>query len=973
MKNNIARKIIFRRGDENRIVLEKGAFKDSLFQEQYLEAMEAFVDVCRTLDMPKLTGSNIISFCGDRGDGKSSCMYTVHKILKNHNVFSISDSKERTEHEVRYLQHAKELEKYPVFTLDVIDPSFFDESHNILELVISQLFQDAFGMESNDENHMHNCDRNSLIKQFNLVKESMTLLDKERKEILDNIEALDNLAIGMKLRKNIENLFEAFLKYKKQQDNNQYKKIVICIDDLDLNVQGGYVMLEQLRKYLSNKHCVVLIALKIEQMTKVVQNALYSDGGKNSQIIHVKMCRDMAEKYITKMFPAEHRIQMPKVENIVEYQLELKYDFEDEEKSDVWGTLREAIVSLIFLKTRYLFYNKEHEVNLIIPQNLRSLRHLVAMLLKMPLFEKGSSVSRENQLLFKQYFYYDWINIMPEDQQQMVREIIRYSDVSTKNHFILTSLLKKIQGNERQEFSWLTPTVRSYNVSIGDVLAVIQSLQETGHAELRYLLFFLQSYYSICLYEYYDELVGEVRGAEDYEAIYDYQKFRWDGKSIILDNKPQGGHVEIYSTDERFREVSKLQQFVGGAYFTYSSGDLLPRETVKIDDITRTRNSVYPRVRTENIARDLRNLDANAIFSYMRQYVKAISDKNEILKVDDPRLFRFQLCEFIALTTKMTQTADEAERNTYRNRTSPYYLLKFRQGNTILVFDVLSVFANIINLKFSFNRFNEVIWGGNSSHSFYDLAIKQPHSLLNEILSSNVWRARKNKYSEQLKSAYTVGRFASASIIRNIDVHTALLSQARADRESISKNSTRSSSKGSDNIGRLYDFYEVISKVKMQLYGGAKTDNKYLYSVQFNAFLTPIIKLLSNVQEKIAGEFDDLFTPYEKVQATRRIREELQEEAYKQLFSRLQKNINYPHEIENISTPYLQTIYDEISEFDWSSPLKGDYIKNNLSKETLGTIPSVIRQCITTRQSYKSATDFVDKLVSLVRKHLVVM
>ena len=966
MKNNNERKIIFRRGDENRIVLEKGNFKDSLFQEQYLEAMGSFIDVCRTLDMSTLTGSNIISFCGDRGDGKSSCMYTVHKILNNHHVFSIGDSEERTEHEVRYLQYAKELDQYPVFTLDVIDPSFFDESHNILELVISQLFQEAFGNDSNDEIRMNNYDRNSLIKKFNLVKESMSMLDKERKDILDNIEALDNLAVGLKLRKNIENLFAEFLEYKKQQDKGQYKKIVICIDDLDLNVQGGYIMLEQLRKYLSNKYCVVLIALKIEQMTKVVQNALYSDSGKNSQIINAEMCRDMAEKYIIKMFPVEHRIQMPKVENIVEFQLELKYDYEDEEKSEVWGTLREAVVSLIFLKTRYLFYNKEHEVNLIIPQNLRSLRHLVAMLLKMSDFENGSSISRENQLLFKQYFYNDWINIMPEDQQHLVQAIIKYSDVSTKNHFILTSLLKKNQGNSKQVFSWMTPEVRAYNISAGDVLHVIRSFQETGHAELRYLLFFLQSYYSICLYEYYDELVGEVKNAEDYGAIYDYKKYHWDGNAIVHAKKSKDSHVEIYATDEQFREIGKLQQFVGGAYFMYSPGELLPKESVRIEDVIQVRNTSQPTISTELIARDYRDLDASSIFGYMRQQIKDLADKNGMQKLNDSKLLQFQMCEFWALTAKMTQTADEAEKDTYRNRTYPYYLSAFRQGNTILSFDVLSIFANVINLKFSYDRFNEAIWGRNTSNSFYEVAQKQQNSLLNKILKSYYNTETAKKYKEPLKSAYAIGRFASASIIRNIDVHTVLLAKVKADKETLSKNS----SKGSDNIGRIYDLYSVLSKVCMQLYGRADAINDRLYSVNFGTLLDPVMSFLSDAQMLISKDFELLFTPYKRMQGAKHVQNYIQSELLKQSIGNQKKRITYPSQMGDIATPYLQTIYDEIGKFDWSSPLRGDYIKNNLSSETLESIPFVIRKCITARQTYRSAKEFVDKMVSLIRKHL---
>ena len=74
MSQDNVRKVIFKRGDENRVVLEKDSFRDSLFQEQYLDALDSFISVCRTMDDDSENVSNIISFCGDRGEGKSSCM-----------------------------------------------------------------------------------------------------------------------------------------------------------------------------------------------------------------------------------------------------------------------------------------------------------------------------------------------------------------------------------------------------------------------------------------------------------------------------------------------------------------------------------------------------------------------------------------------------------------------------------------------------------------------------------------------------------------------------------------------------------------------------------------------------------------------------------------------------------------------------------------------------------------------------------
>lgn len=539
MSMDNVRKVIFRRGDENRIVIEDGNFREILFQQQYLNAMQSFISVCQLQDRKstksQTMGTNIISFCGDRGEGKSSCMYTVRRILNEHDVFTFGGAELLNEQERRYQKFAQEIETYPTYALPVIDPSFFDDEHNILDLVVSQLYQEAFfDKEGNDIEESYE-ESEALLQRFNRVKESMSTLMKNKREILDNIEDLDRLGESLQLQKKLAELFDEFLKHINKRDSKVRRKLLICIDDLDLNVNGGYTMLEQIRKYLSNEHCVILIALKIEQITKVVQNALFENSGKNNRIIGIEACREMAEKYITKMFPAEHRVNMPTVDEIVNYRVELReaYD-ETKEPNKEWRTIKEAVVSQIFIKTRYLFYNTEHEVNRIIPRNLRSLRQLLAMLLKMDDFKKGSRVSRENQWAFKKYFFYEWTNILPEDQQSIVNGIIRYSDVSTKNHYVLSSLITSdLIGKDTALFGWFNPKVRAYNISVGDVLYVIRELQDRGHAEIGNLLFFLQSYYSICLYEYYDELVGEVEDAEDSPALYDYSKFKWDGDTIV--------------------------------------------------------------------------------------------------------------------------------------------------------------------------------------------------------------------------------------------------------------------------------------------------------------------------------------------------------------------------------------------------------------------------------------------------------
>ena len=965
MNMDNVRKIIFRRGEENQIVLEQGLFKHTLFQQQYLSAMDSFMGICLSMkNNPGDDIANIISFCGDRGDGKSSCMRTTRAILQGENLFTYNDSD--NEQELLFKHSCSLLESYPVYALNVIDPSFFDKEHNILDLVVSRLFHEAFRDNTPERKTKEQLkERNELISQFNRVKESMSILEKKRREILDNIEDLDRLAESMRLRDNVRNLVNAFLKYRTNQDGKEYKKLLISIDDLDLNVSGGYTMLEQIRKYLSNDQCVILIALKIEQMTKVVQNALYENSGQNIDVVSVEMCRDMAEKYITKMFPTEHRVIMPKVDDIVNYRLYLQESLAQETEHDQdWETIKEAVVSLIFLKTRYLFYNTEHEVNRIIPRNLRSLRHLLATLLRMDDFEKGNLQSKENQSIFKRYFFNEWTNMLPEEQQTLVQDIIRYSDVSTKNHYILTSLFGLLKESEVKSFKWYNAQARAYNISVGDVLFVIQELQETGHAELGNLLFFLQSYYSMMLYEYYDELVGEMSGTNIVAALYDYQKYEWVNHRFKEKEQPVNKHREIYANDERFRGISKLQQFVGGAYFTYEPGELLPVEQINIMD-PYTRQLLYT-----SMPRDIRGLDAVTIFAYMRKYIQENANIPEDSSTNiNIGLLSFKLCEFFALTTKMTQTAEESRAGTYRNRSYPYYLSTFKQGNTIVVFDVMAVFSNIINLRFAYDRFNEVLWGTkNKDKSFFELALNQEGSLLKELLKSYQKDANDLKYQEPLRYAYAMGRMASAGIIRNTDVHQSLLAKVRAERESISKNATS----GSGYIGRVIDFYKTILNSEITLYGEADTEFEKLYTINYEKLLRPIITLLENIQEINESVFSQLFRSYEEVAHPKNPQGVTQLESARG--GRLAElptfeTALWPNSVEGVQTPYLQPIYNELIKFVWNNELDGKFIKDHLSKELRDMIPSRVRQSITEKHSFASADSFMKRLIELIKDY----
>ena len=79
--------IRFYRGQEDVVVVEKSDLGQSIFREQYVLALQQIEKMVST---PKDNIPSILAFCGDRGEGKSSCMESVLNMLKNKNDAQIT-------------------------------------------------------------------------------------------------------------------------------------------------------------------------------------------------------------------------------------------------------------------------------------------------------------------------------------------------------------------------------------------------------------------------------------------------------------------------------------------------------------------------------------------------------------------------------------------------------------------------------------------------------------------------------------------------------------------------------------------------------------------------------------------------------------------------------------------------------------------------------------------------------------------
>ena len=299
--------------------------------------------------------------------------------------------------------------------LKPIDPSYFDESHNILELVLGQMylhFKEKAKKKGDDP--LVTGDLEKVMRCFDEVKRSLSLISDSPQRMFDKLEELENLSVAMSLYDKLNALFSEYLKFMERN------KILITIDDMDFNAEGAYRMCKFLQMYLNQPTCIVLISLKIAQLVSILGD------DKNFKDARDENRRsEMSSKYVQKLIPISNRVQMVDMWSISERQFVIDRNGETTKPERI----KDGVVRLIFQKTRYLFYNTKGEVSPIIPHSLRSFRQLLSLLCRMSDYEKHASDpaiqarNEGNKFQFKSYFYTEWIRTLSKEDRAFAEEL----------------------------------------------------------------------------------------------------------------------------------------------------------------------------------------------------------------------------------------------------------------------------------------------------------------------------------------------------------------------------------------------------------------------------------------------------------------------------------------------------------------------------------------------------------------------
>ena len=798
--------IIFYQGEENGIVVETNDYEYSIFHDQYKRAFQIFERI-RNQQLPynelyKECGekvvsplsievdnqySNIVAFCGDRGEGKSSCMSSFAAMLSKEGARAAAIKAD--------LVNDKYVSSNNIELVDTIDPSSFDSTHNIIELLVGRMFfhikkecfkQDDCGRSQYDYDQRL-CKRSSLLKQFEKVKSSMAILNN--KEIkYDSMEEVDDLAVGLRLKNEIEELFKQYLDYKGK------KLLVLCIDDLDLNMIEGYRMAEMMRKYLVNPYCILLVAVKVDQLVNVIATAIEQET-KGSQIITDIQCHHMAQKYVVKLLPQSNRVEMPSPMDFCNRTFLFKTTRSNESavaKANV--LMKDFIVRLIYQKTRYVFYNGL-ELSPIVPRNLRELRHLIAKLYNQEdAWLDDETESNHGREAFHEYFFETWAEKLPNEDYEFAQTLLEYENVTTLNKYILdyfVTRVEKVDGvavnNLGEEENKLYQRICNRNnvaanISFGDVMYVLQTIDKiTTNQDIRNLIFLLKTYYHIRLYALYNQIT------ESEDAL-----FATDGES-----KGERG-VRIYRNDHIFDGVNALQRLLNGAVFSYPEGCFLPKEKGKK-------------------SRDKRHISFDAVkdaFAALRNLT------------GDEYTKQLRLCEYLALCISGTITSDVRNKldsvDFDRQSMEVPYLGKFSTSRHIAIFDFLYPFYSLCNIKYTYGRFDEILKGDKEHKDIlYNLALENKDSILRTLLDyvENARRVRLSQCDLYIKDVEieeklrwrVLHSLVSDAIIRVTDVQWAI-----SDYLSFTKDVHKV--KDETNCVNIRKAYRDIQKINIKIY-----------------------------------------------------------------------------------------------------------------------------------------------------------
>lgn len=422
---------------------------------------------------------NIVTFCGDRGAGKTSVMDSVVGALQSK---SADYKKFITEYEKeeRDFDLIQMLDNYKFVCLEGIDASLLEGKEDILDVILSKMLQRLqrhIKSRERDyfENEMGGCCQTDINRKFEEIYQNrrnlLWRMENPYEPGESSAEHLSNLAGSLGIREKLQKLIPIYLQALQIDGEIDKQYLVINIDDLDMHGKA-YQMLEQLHRYLMIPQVIIYIAVSEKEIGAVCEGYFKETYDRP---------RELAMSYLEKVLPYSQRIYLPDV---------FSGDFfnimaGDDPELDIY-LVKDYLLKKIAEKTWVFYDGKGLEAHFYEIGNLRALYNFYYLLEGMKKTGNESSLFREGEISEEQREILDGNfeklkndvigrmateKISSEEQRRIFKDYYR-EDFSTNGEYLLEQVINILNDKD------FAKECSDYGYSYGTLLYALYSLSK---------------------------------------------------------------------------------------------------------------------------------------------------------------------------------------------------------------------------------------------------------------------------------------------------------------------------------------------------------------------------------------------------------------------------------------------------------------------------------------------------------------
>lgn len=325
---------------------------------------------------------NIITFVGRRGTGKTSAMLSFMECLKNNDRKIEGDKSYK-------ICSAANGKPVRFITLEWIDASLLEKEEDIFEFILAKMLNEFLGKDEKAqylEKSNYEYAIRELYKRFGDIYKKMLNLKKKEEGHYGSDESaislLRDLARSSDLRYDFEELIKEYIRVQPILEKREYTSsseetfLVVAIDDVDMNVNSGFDILERIQRYLKVNGLIVLMAINNEQMQICCEKHFIQIYGSASQYTEENKrgyISKISEEYMEKVLPSYMRVYLPSLK---------KKDYDRNQVTKVRDsldgkeqTIKEAMFRIIERRTRVRYDCRGRKRHFMEPDTLRALNN----------------------------------------------------------------------------------------------------------------------------------------------------------------------------------------------------------------------------------------------------------------------------------------------------------------------------------------------------------------------------------------------------------------------------------------------------------------------------------------------------------------------------------------------------------------------------------------------------------------------